>query len=73
MADDLKQRGGHDRTRVDVGQEHGLRHWSEKFGVSKERLKEAVQAVGTQVEKVQGHLRGGGDRKPAKRARERAK
>ena len=72
MADDLKQRGGQDRKRIDVGQEHELRHWSEKFGVSKERLKEAVEAVGTQADTVQEHLRGA-ERKPAKRAGGRAR
>jgi hypothetical protein len=34
MADDLTQRGGQDRTRIDVGQEHELRDWSKKFGVA---------------------------------------
>jgi hypothetical protein len=72
MADNLKQRGGQDRTRIDVGQAHELRHWSEKFGVSKERLTQAVEAVGTQADKVEQHLRAGTDRKPAKRAGEKA-
>jgi len=73
MADNLKQRGGQDRMRIDVSQEHELSDWSQKFGVSPDRLKEAVRAVGTQAEKVQAHLQSGGDRKPAKRASERAR
>jgi hypothetical protein len=71
MPDDLKKRGGQDRKRIDVGQEHELRDWAEKFGVTKERVKEAVQAVGDRADKVQEHLRGGGERKGAKRAGER--
>lgn len=62
MADDLTKRGGQDRKRIDVGQDHELRSWSEKFGVSREALKEAVQAVGDDASKVEKHLRerGGG-------------
>ena len=57
MADDLSKRGGRDRQRIDVGQDHELRSWSEKFGVSRETLKEAVQAVGDDASKVEQHLR----------------
>ncbi len=72
MPDNLEKRGGQDRKRIDVSQEHELRDWSKKFGVSADRLKEAVQAVGPQADKVQEHLMSGGDRKPAKRGSERA-
>ena len=57
MSDDLNNRGGRDRQRIDVNQDHELRDWSKKFGVSKEQLKEAVQAVGTEAAKVEQHLR----------------
>jgi hypothetical protein len=70
MADDLKKAGGQDRSRINVNETYELAHWSKKFGVTKERLKEAVQAVGTQAEKVEQHLKG---RKPAKRASDRAR
>jgi hypothetical protein len=72
MADDLTKRGGRDRNRIDVGQDHELRGWSEKFGVSKEELKEAVQAVGTEASKVEQHLRERSSRKGPKRASERS-
>ena len=68
MADNLTKRGGQDRKGIDVSQQHELRDWSKKFNVSADRLKEAVQAVGTQADKVEKHLRAGVDRKPAKRA-----
>ena len=68
MADDLKQRGGQDRKRIDADQDYELRDWAKRFGVTKEQVKEAVQAVGNQADKVEQHLQG---RKPAKRADER--
>ena len=67
MADDRNQRGGQDRTRIDVNQDYEVRDWAKKFGVSTERLKAAVKAVGDRAEAVEKHLRSG-DRKPAKRA-----
>lgn len=69
MADNLTSRGGQDRKRIDVNQDYELRDWSRKFGVSPDELKEAVQAVGTQADKVEQHLK---ERKPAKRSSDRA-
>lgn len=57
MADDLNNRGGQDRKRIDVNQDYELRDWSKKFGVSPEQLKEAVQAVGDRADKVEQHLK----------------
>lgn len=59
MADDLKSRGGQDRERINVHQDHELRDWSKKFGVSKDQLREAVQAVGDRSDKVEQYLKGG--------------
>jgi hypothetical protein len=68
VADNLRKSGGQDRKRIDVSQK--LRDWAKKFGVSAERLQEAVKAVGTQADQVQAYLISGADRKPAKRAGE---
>lgn len=57
MADNLESRGGRDRTRIDVHQDHELRDWSKKFGVTPEQLKQAVAAVGTDAAKVEAHLK----------------
>ena len=46
MADNLQQRGGQDRTRIDVSQEHERRDWAKKFGVTPEQLEQAVRSVG---------------------------
>lgn len=56
MADDLKQTGKPDDARINVEQEHELDYWSEKLGVSRERLRQAVQAAGPMVRDVQRHL-----------------
>lgn len=56
MADDLKQPGKPDDSRIDVNQDHEVKRWSEKFGVSREDLRRAVQQVGPMVKKVREHL-----------------
>ena len=38
MADELKNRGAADRSRVKVHEDHEVRYWTAKWGVSKERL-----------------------------------
>lgn len=56
MADDLKQTGKPDDLRINVEQEHELKYWSEKFGVSREELRKAVQAAGPMVKDVRQRL-----------------
>jgi hypothetical protein len=46
MADDLSKSGGRDRDRININQEYELVDWAKKFGVTTERLKAAVRAVG---------------------------
>jgi hypothetical protein len=52
MPDDPQNRGGQDRTRVNIHQEHELRYWTRKFGVSREELEAAVQKVGVSARAV---------------------
>ena len=66
MPDDLQNRGGRDRARIDVNQDYELRDWSKKFGVSAEQLKEAVQAVGDQADRVEQFLKGRSERSGSK-------
>ena len=56
MADDLQKTGHQDDTRINVDQDHELSYWSEKLGVSRDRLREAVAKVGPMVKNVQQHL-----------------
>ena len=58
MADDPKQTGKPDDQRIDVNQDHELSYWSEKLGVSRDRLREAVAKAGPIVKNVQRELRG---------------
>jgi hypothetical protein len=58
MADDLKQTGKADDARIDVNQDHELSYWSHKFGVSMDRLREAVAKAGPMVKNVERQLRG---------------
>lgn len=58
MADDTTLRGGQDRTRINVNQEHEVRYWTKELGCTEEQLKAAVQRAGTQVEKVRESLKG---------------
>lgn len=57
MADDRTQAGPQDRTRINVHEDYELRYWSEKFGVSQDKLKEAVAAVGVSASAVESHLK----------------
>lgn len=56
MADDLKQTGKPDDQRINVDQDHELTYWSEKLGVSRDRLREAVAKAGPMVRNVQREL-----------------
>jgi hypothetical protein len=56
MSDDLNKRGGSDRARININQEHEVRDWANRLGVSPEQLKEAIHAVGDRADRVQDHL-----------------
>ena len=59
MADDKSKQGGQDRMRINVNEDYELRDWSKKFGVTAEKLKAAVKAVGTSADAVEAHLKNG--------------
>lgn len=56
MVDDLKNRGAQDRSRVNVNEDHEVRYWTQKWGVSKEQLTAAVQKAGVSVDAVAREL-----------------
>lgn len=58
MADNLKDVGRQDDAKINVDQDHELTYWSEKFGVSRDKLREAVAKAGPMVKNVQRELRG---------------
>jgi hypothetical protein len=56
MSDNLQKAGAQDRSRINVNESWELKHWTEALGVTEEKLKEAVKAVGTSVTAVKAHL-----------------
>lgn len=57
MSDDKTKRGAADRDRINVHEDYECRYWSEKFGVSPEKLKETVRRVGVMVTDVERELK----------------
>lgn len=58
MSDDTTLRSPQDRSRVAMEQEHEVRYWTEHFGVSREDLQRAVDAVGNSVSAIEQRLKG---------------
>jgi hypothetical protein len=57
MSDDTLKKGMQDRTRINTSEDYELRYWSEKFGVSRDQLKAAVNKVGNSVSAVEKELK----------------
>jgi hypothetical protein len=57
MSDDLKKRGSQDRARINTTEDHEVRFWSQKFGVTPNQLKDAVKKVGNSAEAVEKELK----------------
>jgi Protein of unknown function (DUF3606) len=58
MADNPAKTAPQDAQRVNVDQEHELRYWSQKFGVSPEQLKKVVGRVGPMADDVERVISG---------------
>ena len=57
MADDKNLRAQQDSARIAMGEDYEVDYWTGKFGVSKERLQQAVDAVGNSADAVERHLK----------------
>ena len=57
MPDNPNLRGDGDRQRINVDQEHEVRYWSQKLGVTPEELRTAVKDVGPMAAAVEQRLR----------------
>lgn len=57
MTDSKTKTGSPDRDRIDMSEDYEVRDWTESLGVSRERLQEAVDAVGTSADKVREYLK----------------
>ena len=58
MSDDKNNRGGQDRSRISTSEDYELDYWTQKFGVSRDRLREAVEVVGSSADDVEEYLKG---------------
>ena len=56
MSDDTRQVGSPDRDRINLSEDYEVRYWTGALGVTKQQLREAVQAVGSTAEAVRRHL-----------------
>jgi len=57
MSDDTTKKGIQDRTRINTSEDYEVRYWSEKFGVSRDRLKAAVEKVSNSLSAVEKELK----------------
>jgi len=57
MPDNKLNRGAQDRRRINVGEDYELRYWSQKLGITPDRLKELVEQVGDSVSAIEAALR----------------
>lgn len=60
MSDDKNKAGAQDRARISLSDDYEVRDWAEKFGVSRQALRDAVARVGNLAEDVQRELGGRG-------------
>ncbi len=56
MADDRPKRGAQDRDRININEDYEVQYWSRRFGVSRDELVAAVDAVGPMVTDVAQRL-----------------
>jgi predicted nucleotidyltransferase len=55
--DNKTKTGKADDSRINVNESYELQYWSQKLNVTREKLKEAVEAVGPSAEKVTEYLK----------------
>lgn len=59
VADDESKRDGLERHRININEDQALHDWAARFGVSVERLREAVMLVGNHADEVERYLKDG--------------
>lgn len=56
MADDLKNRGEPDRSRINMAEPHEVRYWTKELGVTADQLLQATRAAGSTAAAVRQYL-----------------
>lgn len=57
MSDNKELRAPQDASRIALHEDYEVRYWSNKFGVTHEQLKEAVDAVGHSSAAVEAYFK----------------
>ena len=59
MSDNLQNRGGQDRSRINLHEKWEVQYWTKELGVTEEELARAVKEAGSSsADAVREHLRG---------------
>ena len=58
MADDLKNRGPQDRSRISITEDWEVQYWTKELGVTEEELAKAVKEAGNSADAVRQHISG---------------
>ncbi|MDB5089093.1 MAG: hypothetical protein JWR09_3087 [Mucilaginibacter sp.] len=56
MMDDKTKTGSPDRDLINAGEYYEIEYWSKKFGITPEKLKSAIKAVGSSAKAVEAYL-----------------
>jgi len=57
VSDNKTLRAPQDSSRVAMGEDYEVAYWTDKFGVSRERLQEAVDAVGNGAGAIEAYFK----------------
>ena len=57
MPDDPTKKRPQDSSRINVNEKHELQYWADKFGVTPERVRQAVEKVGSSAEAVEREIK----------------
>jgi hypothetical protein len=56
MPDDLTNKGGQDRSRINMKEDYEVKYWTHHLGVSREDLEKAIEKVGNSAAAVRKEL-----------------
>lgn len=56
MSDDLKIKRPADTLKINVNEQYEVNYWCKELGISEDKLRAAVKAVGVMVKDVKRHL-----------------
>jgi len=57
MADDPTKKRPQDSSRINTNEQYELEYWAKKFGVTPERVRQAVEKVGNSAQAVEREIK----------------